>query len=708
MIKVLRTLIMLILGFVHLKAQNPNWIAPTPSSFQFSAIYVGAIYLDGIVSNHAEDVVAFFDDEEIRGLGSAVSLGNGMYIHFITIYSHHGIDTLDIKVYHKNTNHVFEVQQPIIFQVQSIIGSVDNPYIFNIYPDNDAPISLLPVPSPTTLAGVAFQPVDMFDYLVQPDPFAVDWSYTSNPNLIANFQGSILSVSAAVGFTGETQLVVRATEQSLSMWLENQSYSSRLVQTQQFAEITITFKVDTLYVPPMWLPEIPGQGILKGEQFDTISLHDFENQFQGPLIKYDYKPVLTEKVPPVSVPSWENVQSPETTMNVIASVNYTPKYQFNHANDVLGAFVGDKVVGMAQRNVINGLYYLSIGSDNINDSIISLKFYSGAMKDVLIVDSAFLYQPFAILGNAESPLDIDFAPIIPIIPDTLVGNGVCLMPLEIVDEDFIGSVTFTFIASDPVYPQFLFDETNATFCIVSDTLDLFTYYQDTDGDGLGNPSFFIKACQLLQGYVTNNLDCNDGDPDNSASIISITENSGIPNDGYLCSGATTILSVSNPASSYLWNMGQTTQSIEINPNVSSQFTVTVSLGNSCAEILNTNIFVEGKVVQNNLNIGFGSLRNVIACALNGDSITYDLPLTDNTVLTQSLAIDKSITISGTLQQNPEITLDFDNMSEGIIIQSGKTLNLHNIDVKLVNQNFQGVFSGFGNVNISGSTKIIRE
>lgn len=708
MIKVLRTLIMLILGFVHLTAQNPNWVAPTPSSYQFSANYVGAIYLDGLVSNHAEDVVAFFADGEIRGMGSAISLGNGSYLHFVSIYSDQGIDTLHIKVYHKNTNHVYEVQQPIIFKVQSIIGSVDNPYIFNIYPDNDAPIELLQVPTQKTLEGYAFEPIDLAEYLIQPDSFPVEWSFTSNPNLIANFQGSVLHVSGISGFTGETQLLVRATEQSLNMLLEHQSYASRSAQTQQFAEVTITFKVDSIYASPLWLPEVPGQGILTGEQFDSIALHDFENQFQGPFIKYDYKPVVTEKVPPLSVPEWEVVPNPETTMNIIASVNYTPKYQFNHADDVIGAFVGNELVGIAHRNAINGLYYLSIGGDNINDTIISLKFFSGAMKDILSIDSAFLYQPFAIFGSAESPFKIDFAPVIPIIPDTLVGNGVYLMPLEIVNEDFIGSVTFTFIATDPVYPQFLFDETNATFCIVSDSLDLFTYYLDADGDGLGNPAFFIKACQLPQGYVTNNLDCNDDDPSNAASIVSITENSGIPDDGYLCSGTTAILSVSRLASSYLWNTGHTTQSIEINPNASSQFSVTVSSGNTCTEMLITNIFVEGKVVQNNLNIGFGSLRNVLACAINGDSITYDLPLTDHTILTQSLTIDKNITISGTLQQNPEITLDFNDMSEGMIIQSGKTLSLYNIDVKLVNQNLQSLFSGIGNVNISGSTKIIRE
>ncbi len=41
-----------------------------------------------------------------------------------------------------------------------------------------------------------------------------------------------------------------------------------------------------------------------------------------------------------------------------------------------------------------------------------------------------------------------------------------------------------------------------------------TFYADADGDQFGNPSVLVEACVLPEGYVNNNLDCNDA----SASV----------------------------------------------------------------------------------------------------------------------------------------------------------------------------------------------
>jgi type IV pilus assembly protein PilY1 len=45
---------------------------------------------------------------------------------------------------------------------------------------------------------------------------------------------------------------------------------------------------------------------------------------------------------------------------------------------------------------------------------------------------------------------------------------------------------------------------------IDDGLETFTYYQDADGDGYGNPSASMEACGPPDNYVTDNTDCDDG------------------------------------------------------------------------------------------------------------------------------------------------------------------------------------------------------
>lgn len=50
---------------------------------------------------------------------------------------------------------------------------------------------------------------------------------------------------------------------------------------------------------------------------------------------------------------------------------------------------------------------------------------------------------------------------------------------------------------------------NATLTVQSSML----WYADADDDGFGNPSVFTSGCDQPQGYVSNNLDCDDSNPD---------------------------------------------------------------------------------------------------------------------------------------------------------------------------------------------------
>lgn len=694
------------LAYIKAEAQNPNWSPPVGNAFQFSANVIAQIKLSDITSNNVNDKIAFFDGAEMRGLGNAVALGNGVYRHFITVYSNHPLDTLIIKVYHQGTDHVYEVQQPFIFQSQSITGSVDNAYTINIYPDNNAPIWLVPVPSQSTIEGLPFDPIDMAQYLVQPDEYPVDWTYTINPNLSVNFNGSILNVNAVSGFTGQTFLTVRATEQSMvdRLLMEGDRNNQ---QDEHYAEVNIEFNVIPLYDAPLWQPLIPGQGIITGQQFDTIPLHTYENQYTGTSIRYDYRPVLEEKIPNDTLPGWQITNTYGTTMSVVARPDYTPKHQFNFAGDVLAAFSDNELRGIAQRNPINGLFYLSIGGNNVNNDTITLVLYSSEMKRILTKEKLFVFEPYGILGDDELPYSIEFAPIVPVIPDVDFVGGIYDMPVNIVDENFIGSMTFTFSAMDPMYPLYLRDDIDVTFCIAVDSTSLSLFYQDLDGDGLGNPLVSVMACNMPEGYVTNDDDCNDNGVDNSISI-SISENSGIPNDGIICTESNVNLSVVQNAQSYQWSSGHTTQSIQLNPSVTTAYSVTVTFMAGCVFTKSDTIIVEGLVVRNSNNSGFGTLRNVIYCAVEGDTITYDLANITGTSLTQQLTIDKTLTIQGTLNSKPEIVFDYSSQLSGLIIEANKKLILENIDIKTINSGSQKTFNGTGSIDIIATTNFTSE
>lgn len=52
-----------------------------------------------------------------------------------------------------------------------------------------------------------------------------------------------------------------------------------------------------------------------------------------------------------------------------------------------------------------------------------------------------------------------------------------------------------------------------------------TWYQDADGDGLGNPAVSKKACEQPEGYVSNKDDKDDTKgPDTEAEIVNVTKN----------------------------------------------------------------------------------------------------------------------------------------------------------------------------------------
>jgi hypothetical protein len=68
---------------------------------------------------------------------------------------------------------------------------------------------------------------------------------------------------------------------------------------------------------------------------------------------------------------------------------------------------------------------------------------------------------------------------------------------------------------------------------IDDALPIFTYYADADGDGYGNPAVHVSTCSTTvpMGHVTNNLDCNDSNPNVHPGVTETCDN--VDND---CNG----------------------------------------------------------------------------------------------------------------------------------------------------------------------------
>lgn len=676
-----------------LLSQNPNWVAPNAVDFDFNSSVVATIALDGVISNNQEDRIAYFVDGEIRGLSTPVDIGGSIYRHFITLYLNEGIEEMDVQLYHEDSDEVYSVAFGLEIEVQTIYGTVDDPYQIEVDEEDYVPVTILPVPDQQSIAGLILEDIDMSAYLIQLNASGVEWTFSNNNNLIVGLYEGILSVEGEIDFSGMTTLTVIATE---------------LESPYHFAQLTINYNITPWYSDPLW-STIPSQGIVVGDEFELLCLDDYEESYGGEHLEYDYTPQIEESANPDDIPNWFYSDNLATNMTLTTMVNYTPKYQYNHPDDILAAFIDDEIRGVVTQNEESGLYFLTIAGDADEAGDVTLKFYSGAQKTIVVKNNVFAYEPHKIEGTVDVPDTTDLAPMVPILTNNSSTGYNSKMQMEIIDDAYLGTQTFDFYAFDSIYPFYLRDTTTASFCIVDNVTELVTLYLDMDGDGLGDASTAVQACFEMEGYVTNGDDCDDTTASDETAIITVAEDSGfMENDGFVCSGSTVVLSVSE-GSSFVWSTGETTQSISVSPTTDSIFTVSTTLDSGCISMGSTTIQVESKIVNNVLNDGHGTLRNILSCALDGDTITYDQPTTLQSELSTSIVIDKNIVLKGlNLNNRPTISIDFDQVVFGFEIENDKTLTLQNIDLHLEKPAGKSTVTGEGSLIITKVTVVTEE
>lgn len=673
-----------------LLGQNPNWEAPDAYDYDFNSTLVATITLNDTLSYDMDDELALFAGNELRGLSVPINVGNGVIVHFVTIYSDVAEEDMIVKVYHGNTEDVYTVADTFEFTVQTIYGTVDSPMNFDVFSGDDAPISIDSIPDQIMLEGYPFDTINLDFYLNQPDEEAVVWSIEENHDLNATIMNSLLIVTGPSGVSGTSSITVKAEEQQSN-------------GAPQSAQREIQFDIVPIHPSPAW-DSFPNQSILKGGVFDTVELHQYENEYTGAEILYDYLPVIEESENPVGFPNWNMEEGFPTTMSITIQVDYTDRYQFSGATDSLGAFINGELRGVATSDSM-GLYFLTIGGEPEEVDQIELAFYSGEMKKIFAVNNDLTYEPHGIIGSVEEPVVFDIAPILPIVTIDPVVGGILNAPILIQDTSFIGIEYFDFIAADPLYPAYLNDTTRVSFCISQDSASWMVFYADNDGDGLGSSQDSIYSCVQPIGYVANKSDCNDNNTQVSVVDLVVVETSGsATNDGVICNGATATISVSNGAL-YEWEDGSIDSFYTDIPMDNSEYRVTVTFDSGCMDVGSTEVSVEGNIVYQEGNDGLHSLRSVLSCAVDNDTIYFDQPTINQSVLLDSIDLVADVTILGLSNiDRPEIVFDFTSTNNLIHINNQKWLRLKDVDFKIEDGD-TSVNIGPGTLIISGTTNV---
>jgi hypothetical protein len=479
----------LLLWTLPSKAQIPGWTTPDPAQFAFSATAFVLPVLEDSIRSNAADQLAFFSNQEIRGL-SFYFFG----VHFVQMYSNQPVDTFSIQYYHASEDTVYSVQLPFYFEQGAVNGFIYDPLLLYVHPLQGQNLLFSNIPDQVGVINQPFDTLDLAHFLNFSENDSLVWSLEVPSSLQASITGSRLLVKPMDGFTGFAILRVR---------VENGN------NPDDFAEIEILYVVLPDIDFPSW-EIVPGQGVLIGNRFlnlcdesDTVlfDLKDFVLN-DSICLEFDFEPLVEAAEPASPLPDW-NISSVFTdSMVLYLRIVYTPQRNLWDKEDLLGVFSDQNLVGLAagKDEIEEAVLRVVVGEGSPGGNL-RFSLYSKALGRLLNHWVEMPFSPGQQIGSPSSPMVLDFSPLRP----SLSTEGE--LSMEILQEDWIGEQTFLFYARDCEFPNYLFSEQRVTFSVVSSVEQLQFYYKDGDENGLGNPLIFTQHSIAPPGFVVNGLDC---------------------------------------------------------------------------------------------------------------------------------------------------------------------------------------------------------
>ena len=507
------------------RAQAPQWSAPNGSAFSYSANLTAVLELDGQVSLSANDQLAAFVGDEIRGKAMAVDL-NGKVLHFMTIFSNVPTgEEIELRAYIAADDEVYTSISSFVFDQSSVTGSASTPYSVQLSSDGDLLISLDSLPTQARLQGLSFFPVPLRDYLNQADADPVSWSVSNSLYFQHLIAGDTLFLSVAdPDWTGTDTLTITATEQTVNAY----SASQNLVLTVEPGLNGPAFD------------SIPVQSVVTGQPFPSLMLGDYESSYTGNCLSYSYKPVPAIGMPEQQA-SWViGGGGWPFTMSVLATTTYSPSFLFQSDEDKLGAFIGGELRGAASAQIINGqcLFTMQVYHTAI-DGEIEFRYFSDSLKRIFVLPDTFDFVSGGQLGTPSQPQILDFSPLSYTLDSQ---TGALSVGLRVPGWEGVEEVQFR--ASDCSYPAELQDTVTVLFCSGPDTDgDGLCDQLDPDPDDACNPDALNGNCDADGDGVYADADPDDGDPCNPLIEVEVLSAAGPScpeaTDGHVEIGLTT-------------------------------------------------------------------------------------------------------------------------------------------------------------------------
>jgi len=320
--------------------------------------YVGALFVDGDRTSHDGDMIAAFVGDEVRGVATPTSLGSET-IFFMLVYSNNSNETLSFKAYDASNDEVVDLAESGTFEANGVVGSVSSPFTFSG-------------------AGTV---IESSAWIVNP----ADYQFTMNV-VSAVFLEGVRSSGADDRLAAFVGSQVRGVA---SPTLLSGEYVFFMTVYANTAGETISFR---------FLEDSSGDEADLGRRivFDADAVEG------GPSQPVRLAPESEGPLP--GMPTWTvNPAEFQNSMNVVAELQFEGDVSADE-EDLLGAFVGDELRGVASPTELGGsnVFFVTIYS-NSTDEDIRFEAYHASADEVVDLDQELPFESDGVEGSIGSP-----------------------------------------------------------------------------------------------------------------------------------------------------------------------------------------------------------------------------------------------------------------------------------------------------------------